>query len=191
MTTKCFITEMDGTPNQVVFKSASFSPAAASDLRQASPTPISGAITLASLANGSYRQSAKVDLGATRARKYFIRAAFEFAATPTDGSSLTIYWVPSQSATAATANAAGVSGSDAAYTGYSSNASSAIKQVSFGVSAQCTVQTTATVQILEFGDLQPVSRYGSLVLLNSTGAAFHTSDANCHIVFDPVVDFGA
>lgn len=189
MTTKCFLTEMDGTPNQIVFASASFSPAAASDLRKLSPT--SAAITLASLANGAYRQSAKVDLGATRARKYFIRAAFEFAATPTDQASLTLYWVPSQSATAGTANAAGVSGADAAYTGYSSNAASAVRQISWSAQFQCTAQATSTVQIFEVGDLQPVERYGSIILLNSTGAAFHTSDANCHIVFDPVVDFAA
>ena len=43
------------------------------------------AITLASLANGSYRQGAKLDLGATRAEWYDVYLDIEMAATPTAG----------------------------------------------------------------------------------------------------------
>ncbi len=146
------------------------------------------AITLASLANGSGRQSAKLDLGATRAGLYRVKAAFEIAATPTAGATIDLYWAPSTSGTAATDNPGGVSGSDAAYAGYSSNLTASVKQLVFIGSFVCTTQATATVQRAIVGSFNPQLRYGSLVVVNSSGAALHSSDSNMNITLVPIED---
>lgn len=146
------------------------------------------AITLASLANGSYRQSAKLDLGAVQGRVYAVYVDAELAATPTAGNTIDLFWSPSSSGTAATDNAGGASGSDASYTGYSSNAAASVKQCVFIGSLVCTAQATATVQKGFAGYLVATQRYGSLILLNGSGAAFHSSDSNCQIRLVPIED---
>lgn len=144
------------------------------------------AITLASLTNGSYRQSVKLDLGATFAQAYGVSVNIEMAATPTAGNTIDLWWAPSSSATAGTDNGGGVSGTDAAYTGYSSNAAASVKQLVFIGSLVLTAQATATVQIGFAGILVPPQRYGSLVLLNGGGSSVHSSDTNCKIEFTPL-----
>jgi hypothetical protein len=149
-----------------------------------------GTITLASLANGSYRQSTKVDLGATFAREYRVVLNLEFAATPTNGNYVTVWANGSSSATAATDNRANCSGSDQAYTGYSSNASASVEHLQFVGQNKVTAQATATVQSIELGVWCPVARYNSFVILNSSGAAIHSSDANCVLTLSPVEGTG-
>jgi len=189
MVAKILITEQDGTPPQICFGdfAGDFSPTGANDLRGTSDTEVQFAP--ASLANGLYRQSAKFDFGTNRARAYSITAAIEWAATPTAKADGIYLWLaPSISATAGTANAAGVSGASAAYTGYSSNAANSILQANqIGIGAS-TVQASATVQIIECGYFEPTQRYGSLVLLNNAGSAFHSDDVEIHVVFTPIVD---
>jgi len=52
-----------------------------------------------------------------------------------------------------------------------------------------TAQATTTVQIIEvIGRLYPSERYGSLVILNDSGAAMHSAMAETHIVFDPIFE---
>lgn len=143
-------------------------------------------ITLASLANGSYRQSTKVDLGATFSREYRVVLNLEFAATPTNGNTVTVWANGSSSATAATDNRGNCSGSDADYTGYSSNASSSVKHLQFVGSNEVTAQATSTVQSFELGVWTPLAQYNSFVILNSSGAAIHSSDANCVLTLSPV-----
>jgi hypothetical protein len=143
------------------------------------------AITLASVANAAARQSVKLDLGATRGLIYRVRAALELAATPTAGNTVDLYWAPSPSGTAGTDNPGGVSGTDAAYAGYSSNLTASLKQLVFIGSFVCTTQTTATVQKAFVGSFVPPNRYGSLVVVNNSGAAIHSSDTNCEIVLTP------
>lgn len=145
-----------------------------------------GAITLASLANGNYREGAKIDFGATRGQLYAVFIDAELAATPTAGNSIDLWINPSSSSTAGTDNRGGCGGTDAAYTGYSSNAAASVLQLSFVGSGICTAQATATVQKMFVGYWSPPERYGSLVLRNGSGAAFHSSDSNCQIVFTPV-----
>ena len=107
---------------QIVFAdhAGDFSPATANDLQQGTPTTVQ--LATASVADAAARQSAKVDLGATRAATYNVMAAFEMAVSGlTAGLTLELYWAPSSDATAANSNPGGVSGSDSAYSGYSSN----------------------------------------------------------------------
>lgn len=183
---KFLVQAMDGTPPQISFANhaGDFSPTAANNLEVGTPTDCEMALT--GLANGSYYQSAKVDLGENRAQFYKFRVAVEIAATPTAGNTIDLYWAPSGSGTAGTANPGGVSGAAGAYSGYSSNAAASVKQLDFIGSAVVTAQATATVQVIEVqGLFSPSERYGSLVVLNGSGAAFHSDDVEIHIVADP------
>lgn len=148
------------------------------------------AITLASLANGSYRQSTKVDLGATFAERYGVYLDAEFAANPTAGNTVTLWANPSSSGTAATDNRGGCSGSDAAYAGYSSNAAASVLQLQPIGTGTVTAQATSTVQRIFIGVWYPTRRYNSFVLLNSAGSAFHSSDSNCVLTLEPLEGTG-
>lgn len=199
MPTKILVQEMDGTPKQLVFAdhSGDFSPTAANDLRkttdgsQETDVQMASAST-ASVAVGSATttgacQSAKADLGENRADEYAIRMAVELAATPTAGNAIYLYWAPSQSNTSGNGNAGGVTGSSGAYTGLSNNNDASLKQLGNPVGIGIvTAQATGTVQVLECGRFRPTERYGSLVVRNAAGSAFHSDDAEIHVVFDPI-----
>lgn len=148
------------------------------------------AITLASLANGSYREGAKLDFGATRAKRYAVYLDMEHAATPTAGNKWSVWLNPSSSATAATDNRGGCGGTDAAYTGYSSNAAASVLQLQFVGDGITTAQATATVQKMFVGTVSLSERYASVILLNGSGAAVHSSDTNCKLTFTPLEDVG-
>lgn len=147
-------------------------------------------ITLASLANGSYRQSAKVNLGTPFGKTYRVVLNLEFAATPTSGNTVTVWANGSSSATPGTDNRGGCSGSDGSYTGYSSNAAASVKHLQFVGQNEVTAQATATVQSIELGIWCPEAQYNSFVILNSSGAAIHSSDANCVLTLTPLEDTG-
>lgn len=143
-------------------------------------------ITLASLANGSARQGAKIDLGATRDEEWAVRLAVEMAATPTAGNTVDVWWAPSSSATAGTDNPGNVTGTDAAYAGYSSNLDATLPQLQYVGSLVLTAQATATVQVGEVGRFKPNDRYGSPVIVNRGGSAFHSSDSNIVLTMRPI-----
>lgn len=144
-------------------------------------------IDLTSVANAAARQSAKVDFGANRAPLYNLACAFELAATPTAGNVINIYLAPSNSGTASTGNPGGVSGSDAAYSGYSSNLAASLKQLMFLGSFICTAQATGTVQLqTSVATFTPPERYGTIVVENQSGAAFHSDMVESSIVLAPV-----
>tara|TARA_R110000868_G_scaffold335044_1_gene595786 strand:- start:215 stop:763 length:549 start_codon:yes stop_codon:yes gene_type:complete len=150
------------------------------------------AITLASLANAASpatsagaRQAVKMDFGATRAEMWRCKATFEIAATPTAGNTIDIYLSPSESATAGTDNAGNATGADAAYTGYSNNIDAALKQCFFVGSFVVTAQATTTVQAGFVGRFSPPARYGSVIVVNRSGAALHSTETNQSITFTP------
>lgn len=147
-----------------------------------------GAISMASVANGAGRQSSKIDLGATIAALIALKAAIELAATPVSGQTIDFYWAPSSSGTAGTDNPANVTGSDGAYAGYSSNLAASVKQLIFIGSMNVTVQATSTVQAGFVATFRAPDRYGSLIVVNSSGAAFHSSDANVVFTLTPIED---
>lgn len=186
MPNKVLITPPDGTPEQLCFAdhSGDFSPTAANDLRTSTPTTVQ--MALASLASGSYYQSAEFDLGADFAEAYALRCAFELASLPSAGALITIYagfW----HATGA-GEPAGMSGTAGTYTGYSSNAADSVKQLALVGSFVCTTQATGIVQVGEVhGMMYPRARYGALVLLNDSGIGFHSDDVETHIVATPIV----
>lgn len=185
-------------PNEVLQKSGtqivfgvtgSFSPAD-SGTDWTDGGSITDALTLASLANGAGRQSAKVDLGATRAREYALLACVDFTGeTPTAGASVSYYWAPSTSGTQANGNVAGNSGADAAAP---NGALGSITLAEF--LAQCLfvgslrVHDGASVQCGYAGRLRPPTRYGQLVVVNNSGDAFEADDVEMHHVLVPIVD---
>jgi len=189
-TSKTLLTPMDGTPEQICFAdhAGDFSPTAANNLQESTPTTCQ--LSLASVADTAARQSTKVDLGSLWAEDYEVFAAFEFAATPTAAEVVELYWAPSSSATAGTANPANVTGSDAAYSGYSSNLADSVRQLQWIGNFITTVQATGTVQVARVGVFSPTQRYGSLIVKNESGAAYHSDDVESHVVFNPIIPQG-
>ncbi len=194
MVSKLLVQEQDGTPKQIVFADHlnDFSPAAANDLRitDDGSKEADYNIQLASVANDAARQSVKADLGENRALEYSVRAAMEFAATPVAGQTVELYWAPSQKVTAGLGNPANVTGADAAYAGYSSNLDASLLQLEFIGAFVVTAQATATVQVADVAVFAPSQRYGSLVVVDRSGAAFHSDDVESHVVFDPIIPEG-
>lgn len=190
MVAKVLVQAQDGTPKQIVFgdHAGDFSPTAANDLRHATAGNRTNVeLDLASLANGSARQSAKFDFGTDRAPIYAVRGALEIAATPTAGNTVTVYIGYSRSSTAGNGNPANLSGSDAAYAGYSSNLADSLKQLDLIGTFVVTAQATTTIQVALGGSFSPKEQYASIVVVNDAGAALHSDDVEMHVVFDPIV----
>lgn len=165
-----------------------FSPTAANDLQQGTPTKVLLEFedTGVGVVDGAARESAKVDLGPTRAAAYAIKACIEFAATPTAGDVVELYWNASPDATAANGNMGGATGSDGAYPS-SGTLADLVKQLELIGVFVCV--GASGVQIADCGVFSPSERYGSLIVKNESGIGFFaTDDAESHIVFNPIVD---
>ena len=191
MASKILVQEQDGTPKQIVFAdhAGDFGPATANDLRISTDgsNEADFDIELANLADDAARQSVKADLGENRAQEYSVRAAFEFAATPTAGQTVELYWAPSHKSAAGSGNPGGVSGTDDDYAGYSANLDASLLQLELIGAFVVTAQATGTVQIGEVAVFAPSERYGSLVVVDRSGATFHSDDVESHVVFDPII----
>lgn len=159
---------------------------AKTSLEQAGATDVQ--IDLASLADTSGRESAKVDLGATRAQRYSVMAAIEFAATPTIGELVELYWAPSPDATASDGNPMQIDGVDAAAPSGIGTLAELVKVCQFIGVFTCTDDITTDVQVGHIGVFSPAERYGILIVKNESGAAFHSDAVETHIVFNPVID---
>lgn len=175
-----------GTQISFADHAGDFSPAAQTSLEQGTPTDVQ--ISLASLADGSGRESAKFDFGATRARSYSVMASIEFAATPTTGEVVEFYLAPSPDSTAANGNPNNIDGADAAAPSGIGTLAELVKACQFIGSFTCTDDATTAVQTAYCGKFEPKERYGILIVKNETGAAFHSDDVEIHVVFNPIVD---
>lgn len=153
-------------------------------------TPLDVVLTLASVANGAGRQSAKVDLTATRARQYALFGCVDFTdETPTADKRIDYYWAPSTSSTQANGNVAGNSGADgAAPAGALGSITLAefLKQC-FYIGALI-IHDGAVVQNGYVGTFSPPERYGQLIVVNESGDAFEADDVEMHQVMNPIVD---
>lgn len=149
-------------------------------------------IDCTSLAAGAARQSAKCDLGATRAPAYSVMMSLEMATDPTAGELVSLYWSPSPDSSAAVANGGGCSGSDAAYTGYSaSTLAEGLANLIYIGSMELAVMNDADgVPQLEYiGVFSPPDRYGSLVVYNGSAAvAFHSDAVEFAVSFNAIHD---
>ena len=157
---------------------------AASCLEQGTPTDVQ--LDMTSVADAAARQSAKVDLGATRPMEWALIAAVEMAATPTTGEVIEFYWNSSPDSTAANGNSGYTTGSDAAYAGGVATLAEGVAQLDFIGVLVCSADATTTVQTAVIGTFSPRARYGSLVVKNESGAAFHSDAVETHMVMNPV-----
>lgn len=143
-------------------------------------------LDLTSLADGAGRESAKVDLGASRASAYSVIASLEFAATPTTGEVVELYWAPSPIDTAANGNIMNIDGADAAAPSGIGTLAELVAASMFIGNFRCTNDATTAVQTSFCGILVPPERYGILIVKNESGAAIHSDAVECHIVFNPI-----
>lgn len=170
------------------FVTASFSPAD-SGTNWTSGTPTDVALTLASLANGAGRQSAKVDLGATRHSIYHLLGCVDFTGeTPTAGNTVDYYWLPSTSTTQGNGNVAGNSGADAAAPGGAVPTGLTVTEFAkMGLYiGSLVLSDDAAVQNGYVGSFSPPTRYGQLLVINNSGDAFEADDVEMHQILTPV-----
>lgn len=150
------------------------------------------AISYASLANaaapatsGGARQSVKYDFGALRNEVFDVYMSCEMAATPTSGAVIDVYLNPSSSNTAGTDNLGNCSGTDAAYTGYTNDIEVGIRQLIPIGAMVLSAYATANIQAGYVGSVSVPKRYGSIVVVNRGGSAFHSTETNQFITFVP------
>ncbi len=146
-------------------------------------------IDLTSLAASDYRQSAKVDLGATRAREWMLRAAIEPVSAPTAGDVVEFFIGFSDSATAANNNPGNLSGSDAAWNGYGAADTDATEVVGQLVRVgQLVFGADADVHIGEIGVFPALLRYGIVVVRNGLSVALDTDAIQMSVHLIPIQD---
>jgi hypothetical protein len=166
----------------------SFSPAdSGTDWTIGTPTDV--ALTLASLAAGSGRQSAKVDLGAVRAEEYALFGCVDFTGeTITTPGNIAYYWAPSTHTTAGNGNVAGNSGADAAAP---DGALGSITLAEFldlcEPIGKLILHDGGAVQNGFVGIFRPPSRYGQLIVVNNCDSAIEADDVENHQVLNPIV----
>lgn len=189
MPNKILNTEMDSTPEQIIFAdhAGDYSPGANNAI--AASTPTTGQLILLNLADAAAAQSAQVDLGANFAERYAVVACIEMqVAAATAGEVIEFYWNASASATAAVGNMGAATGSAAAYSGYSSDLADSVRQLIYIGSLVMTDDAFDSVQIGYVGDLFPPHRYGSLIVKNECGQTIcDTDDIESAIVLNPIV----
>ena len=146
-------------------------------------------IDLTSVASAAARQGAKADLGATRAAKYEVFIAVEFASGAISDETVDLYFAWSPSSTAANANPGGVSGSDAAYTGTAGDSlDDSVKQLEYVGSLTTTSDQTTVVQYGKIGEIFAPSQYVNPVLVNGSTGALVSDAVEMYIALIPIID---
>lgn len=153
--------------------------AAKTSLEQADSTDVQ--LDTTSLADTAGRESAKVDLGATRAKTYSFMASFEFAATPVTGELVKLYWAPSPDATPANGNPMNIDGVDAAAPSGIGTLAELILASDYIGAFVVTNDPTTAVQTAVIGVYSPPEQHGILLVVNDSGAAFHSDAVESHI----------
>ncbi len=175
---------------QILFNVAgSYAPATLNNIEVGTATDV--AFDLTSVAAAAAEASAKVDLGANRAPEYAVHAAIEFATEPVTGTAVDFYWAPSGLSTAGAGNPGYVSGSSAEYTGTPGTLAEGLKQLMYIGSMVMGADATATIQMAFVGVFRPPTRYGCLVMVNSTADATHSDVVEQAVSFTPIIPQGS
>jgi len=189
MANKVLLQEMDDTPPQICFANftGDFNPTAGNDLRKGANTEVE--LALLDVADGTARQSAKVDLGVHFAERYAVVACIEMqVAAATKVHEIEFFWNASASSVAATGNMGATSGADGAYAGYSADLVEAVRQLIYIGSLVMTDDAVDSIQIGYVGDLYPPHRYGSLIVKNECSQTIcDTDDIEAHVVLNPII----
>lgn len=139
------------------------------------------------LADDAARESQKADLGANRPPRISVDAAIEWFSAPTTGERVDFYWAPSHDATAADGNPGYVTGADGDYDGGVATLDEGLAQLTFVGSM--IVSADAAVQKQHVGTFVPVARYGTLVVVNRSGAVIcGTDDEESNVVLTGITD---
>lgn len=141
------------------------------------------ALTLTSLANGSARQGAKGDLGASWARRYAVRFTSAVASAATNGTEVEVFWAASNHATAGTNNPGNTDGTDAALSSPDELKGQLIPLGSL-VLSNARGTNTQTVYL----ELNPPTRYGMPVIVNKSGQALSATAGNHEFELTPILD---
>ena len=167
-------------------------PTALNDITIAGYTDVQ--IDLTSLANTAGRESAKVDLGATRAGSYTFIAAIETAAASVAGERIDFYWAPSDNATAGEGNPGLILGADAAApsSAHAATLAQFLLMCQF-VGSGIVEDTANTVQLMPISSMfVPAARHGILVVVNeSDGALIANANEHCIAMTENLVDIQA
>jgi len=139
------------------------------------------ALTLTSLANGSYRQGAKGDLGAAWAQEWVAMIASSVGSAATNGLTLGLWWAPSTSGTAGTDNPGNCDGTDSAL----SNGSELVGQLIFIGPLNLSNARGTNIQ-KQFHSFFPPTRYGMPVVGNLSGQTAGSTAGDHEVRLTPV-----
>lgn len=150
------------------------------------------ALTLTSLTNGSYRQSAKIDLlgsgfGSPNnpAQLYQVYASITFGSAPSANTNMQVWVGFSDSATAGTDNCGNCSGADGSYAGYSGG-SAAVSILQLDFVGQMTLDANTGAQGDYVGSFSPRNRYCYFVVYNNSGQTLGSSSGASKLVITPM-----
>jgi hypothetical protein len=141
------------------------------------------ALTLTSLANGSYRQGAKGDLGAAWAQEWAVMFSSAVGSAATNGLTIDLYWAPSTSGTAGTDNPGNCDGTDSAL----SSGAELVKQLIPLGSLHLSNARGTNVQ-KEYFVLAPPTRYGMPVIGNISGQTLGSTAGDHEVRLTPMED---
>jgi len=158
---------------------------ALTSLEQAGSTDVQ--LDTTSVNDTAARESTQVDLTATRAAEYTLKGAVEMAATPTTNERIDFYWNASPDSVAGNGNMGYTVGVDGAYVGGVATLAEGLAQLKFIGSLIVSADATTTVQVAEIGTFSPQERFGSLVVVNESGAAFHSDAVETHFALQEVL----
>ena len=160
--------------------------AAGTSLEQAGSVDVQ--MDMTSVADDAARQSVQVDLGVNRPARISVDSAEEMAATPATGERIDYFWNASPDGTAGNGNMGYTTGTDVAYAGGVATLDEGLGQLIFIGSMIMSADATGTVQVQHIGILVPPERYGSLIKVNRSGAAYHSDAVETHTVFNQMID---
>lgn len=149
------------------------------------------AVTFTSLASlvtatTSGAQSAKIDLGATRAQQMLVRLQATFNTAPTAGGALEVYVGFSSQSTTNSGNPANLTGVDSGWSGYSSDAGFAKRQLTFvGILSACNV---TSAQVADVGTFTPMDRYACFVVCSGASQTLVSTTTSHSMTIYPLVD---
>lgn len=143
------------------------------------------AMTMTGILDTEARESAKIDLGATRAVRYSCLVEINMDAAPDAGKVIEFWWSSSPSAVAGTQNTGGASGTDADYKNGEENEWK-LQLQRIGVLV-LTNDADGVVQTQEFLFF-PLQRYGSVILVNMSAQTLEGDDDSHRITLTPLID---
>lgn len=139
-------------------------------------------ITLASLGNGSYRESTEVDNSSTQAIDCMLHGKITTGTSPTANSSITVYVGGSDGTTARVAN---MTGTDSTITPSGEQTQLEIARIiSVDNTSNHTYEFFVGSMAALFGGVMP--KKWSVVVLNNSGVAFNATGSNFDIEYTPI-----